>query len=204
MKLTARMLKRIINEELARSQRARRSRLTEGTRGNPVKITPEYINRIIIPSHDDNLKLNFYLSRSTDENAFLKYKNCLVKRKEIIFNDYLIDWTKPVVLVEGVFDAMAIRMNAIPLFGKTISNTLKKRIVENQVESIYICLDQDARKQAFETAEYFMGNGIDVYFVDLQDKDPSEIGFQKIISYIDDTCRLTAERLMEEKILCML
>ena len=47
MKLTARMLKRIINEELARSQRARRSRLTEGTKGNPVKITPEYINRII-------------------------------------------------------------------------------------------------------------------------------------------------------------
>ena len=47
MKLTARMLKRIINEELARSKRARRSRLTEGTRDNPVRITPEYINRII-------------------------------------------------------------------------------------------------------------------------------------------------------------
>ena len=78
------------------------------------------------------------------------------------------------------------------------------RIVEKQVTSIYVCLDKDARKQAFETAEYFMGNGIEVYFVDIQDKDPSEIGFQNIISYIDNTHRLTEERLMEEKILCML
>ena len=108
----------------------------------------------------------------------------------------------PIILVEGAFDAIAIKRNAIPLFGKTISNTLKKRIVEKGVKEIYICLDQDARKQALEAAEYFMANGLDVYFVDLTESDPSELGFQNIKYEIEQTCRLSQEKLMEQKILC--
>ena len=107
-----------------------------------------------------------------------------------------------IILVEGAFDAIAIRRNAIPLFGKTISNTLKKRIVEMDVKEIYICLDRDARKQALEAAEYFIVNGIDVRFVDLTEKDPSELGFEKIIAEIESTEILSAEKLMEQKILC--
>ena len=110
----------------------------------------------------------------------------------------------PIILVEGAFDAIAIKRNAIPLFGKTISNTLKKRIVEKGVKQIYICLDQDAKKQALETAEYFMANGIDVYFVDLTSGDPSELGFEKIKRILELTTRMSSEQLMEQKILCAL
>ena len=85
-----------------------------------------------------------------------------------------------------------------------ISNTLKKRIVEKGVKDIYICLDLDARKQALEAAEYFIANGINVFFVDMTDKDPSEMGFEKITKLINSTEQLTADRLMQEKILCAL
>jgi DNA primase len=115
-----------------------------------------------------------------------------------------VDWKQPIVLVEGVFDAIAIRRNAIPLFGKTISDVLKLRLVEKSVKHIYICLDQDARKQALEAAEYFMANGIHVYFVDLPDSDPADLGFQKIHEVIDQTSELSEFKLMEEKILCTL
>ena len=110
----------------------------------------------------------------------------------------------PIILVEGAFDAIAIRRNAIPLFGKTISDTLKKRIIERKVKTIYICLDNDARKQALETAEYFIANGIRVHFVDLPEGDPSELGFIRIKNLIEDTIELTADKLMQEKILCRL
>ena len=111
----------------------------------------------------------------------------------------------PIVLVEGAFDAIAIKRNAIPLFGKTISNTLKKRIVERGVKTIYICLDDDAKKQAIEVSDYFMSNGIDVHLVKLPDNsDPSELGFEQVKSIIDDTCPLTGTQLMQEKILCKL
>ena len=89
-------------------------------------------------------------------------------------------------------------------FGKTISNTLKKRIVEKGVKDIYICLDLDARKQALETAQYFMSNGLNVYFVDITGKDPSDLGFEKITNVLNSTHIMSETELMEQKILCAL
>lgn len=163
----------------------------------------EYSGKIVIPSHDANGSLNYFVARAFYESDKFKHKNPKIS-KNIIGFELHINWDLPIVLVEGAFDAIAIKRNAIPLFGKTISNTLKKRIVEKQVKTIYICLDQDARKQALETAEYFMANGINVYLVDLIGKDPSELGFKVVKQLIDETPRLTEHHLIQEKILCEL
>ena len=162
-----------------------------------------YSGKIIIPSYDENLSLNYFVARAYYEEDKWKHKNPPTS-KDIVGFELHINWDMPIVLVEGAFDAIAIKRNAIPLFGKTISNTLKKRIVEKGVKQIYICLDQDAKKQALETAEYFMANGIDVYFVDLTSGDPSEIGFEKIKRILEMTTRMSSEQLMEQKILCAL
>ena len=159
-----------------------------------------YKGKIIIPSYDANDSLNYFVARAYYEEDKFKHKNPPAS-KDIVGFELHINWSMPIILVEGAFDAIAIRRNAIPLFGKTISNTLKKRIVEKGVKEIYICLDKDARKQALEAAEYFMANGITVYFVDLTEKDPSELGFEKIISQIQSTEILSSETLMEQKIL---
>ena len=162
-----------------------------------------YSGKIIIPSYDENASLNYFVARAYYEEDKWKHKNPPTS-KDIVGFELHINWNMPIVLVEGAFDAIAIKRNAIPLFGKTISNTLKKRIVEKGVKQIYICLDQDAKKQALETAEYFMANGIDVYFVDLTSGDPSELGFQKIKRILEMTTRMSSEQLMEQKILCAL
>ena len=50
MRLTESKLKRMIAEEmhaLKRQNQRRRRRLQEGTASNPVRITPQYLNRII-------------------------------------------------------------------------------------------------------------------------------------------------------------
>ena len=162
-----------------------------------------YSGKIIIPSYDENASLNYFVARAYYEEDKWKHKNPPTS-KDIVGFELHINWDMPIVLVEGAFDAIAIKRNAIPLFGKTISNTLKKRIVEKGVKQIYICLDQDAKKQALETAEYFMANGIDVYFVDLTSGDPSELGFEKIKRILELTTRMSSEQLMEQKILCAL
>lgn len=162
-----------------------------------------YSGKIIIPSYDANGSLNYFVGRAYYESDTMKHKNPKVS-KDIIGLELHINWDMPIILVEGVFDAIAIKRNAIPLFGKTISNTLKKRIVERKVKTIYICLDLDARKQALETAEYFMSNGIDVYFVELTGKDPSDMGFIETKQVLDSTCRFSEQQLMHEKILCAL
>jgi hypothetical protein len=45
-----------------------------------------------------------------------------------------------------------------------------------------------------------MNNGVQVYFVDLQEKDPAEIGFEKMCSLIKQTPPLTFEKFIEYKL----
>ena len=55
-------------------------------------------------------------------------------------------------------------------------------------------------KNAIDMAEYFSSNGIDVYFVELPEKDPSELVFQAITWLIKSIKKLTPQKLLEYKI----
>jgi hypothetical protein len=159
----------------------------------------EYAKKIIIPSYDEFGKLNYFVGRAYYEAESFKHKNPEVSKNCVGF-ELFINWSLPLVLVEGSFDAIAVRRNAIPLFGKTISEDLRKKIIENKVSQLYICLDKDAQKQALEHAEYFMNNGVEVYFVDLEEKDPAEIGFEKMCKLIKETQPLTFSKFIEYKL----
>ena len=159
----------------------------------------EYSKKIIIPSYDEFGKLNFFVGRAYYEAESFKHKNPDYSKNCVGF-ELFINWSLPIVLVEGAFDAIAVRRNVIPLFGKTISEDLRKKIIENKVTQVYICLDKDAQKQALEHAEYFMNNGVQVYFVDLQEKDPADIGFERMCTLIKETQPLTFAKFIEYKL----
>jgi len=158
----------------------------------------EYSGKIVIPSYDSTGQLNYFVSRAFYQADKFKHKNPKIS-KDIIGFDLTINWAEPIVLCEGAFDAIAIKRNAIPLFGKIIQPALQKKIIENRVRDIYICLDADALRNALQIAERFMGEGINVHFVELQSEDASELGFQQIREILNDTDVLTFERVMELK-----
>ena len=114
--------------------------------------------------------------------------------------DLFINWNEPIVLCEGVFDAIAIRRNAIPLFGKTIPKSLMKKIYEKQVKQIYILLDSDAIMDSIKMTDSLMKNGIDVYYVNLSEEDPSDMGFKKVINLIKKTKQTSFSDLMRMKL----
>lgn len=160
----------------------------------------EYRGRVIIPSYDSDGQLNYFVSRLYRERENgMKHKNPPVS-KDIIGFEMMINWNEPIILCEGSFDAMAIKRNAIPLFGKIIQPTLQRRIIEKQVRDIYICLDADALKNALDIAERFMNEGLNVYFVEMQDQDASEIGFESINKRIASTPQMSFEHLMKYRI----
>ena len=144
-----------------------------------------YSNRIIVPSYDSEGQLNFFVGRDFYKSP-MKYKNSTTS-KDIVGFELFVNWDEPIILCEGVFDAMAFRRNAIPLFGKTIMNTLKKKIIEYKVKTIYLSLDNDAIKESIEISEYFINNGIDVKMMQFTEKDPSETGFENLLYLIDKT-----------------
>jgi DNA primase len=158
----------------------------------------EYNEKIIIPSYDENGKLNFFVGRSFYETKF-KHKNPKVS-KDIVGFDLFVNWNIPLVLCEGAFDAIAIRRNAVPLFGKTIPSSLEKKIIDHKVSKVYICLDSDALKNAIKFAEKFMNYGIETYLVDLGEDDPNEMGYEKINKEIYNTTLMNLQKLMEYKL----
>ena len=47
-----------------------------------------------------------------------------------------INWSSPLVLCEGPFDAIAIKRNAIPLLGNNIQSKLMKKIVTSTIQKM--------------------------------------------------------------------
>lgn len=159
----------------------------------------KYEDRVVIPSYNGDNCLNYFVARSLDPNAFRRYSNPDVSR-DIIFFENLINWNEPLILCEGVFDAFAIRRNVVPLLGKQISNSLMKKIVENPVPEIYICLDGDALKSSVRHCETFLRMGKRVYLVTPEAKDPNEQGFVSFTEQLQRAKELTFRDLIIYKL----
>lgn len=167
--------------------------------------TGRYKNKVIVPSYDSRGRLNYYIARSFEKNPNQKIDSPSCNKSEIIGFDYLINWNVPVILCEGVFDAIAIKRNAIPLFGKTISKALMIKLLQPEVKTIYLALDEDAIMESIDHAQKLLDFGKEVYLIQLQGKDPSEIGFEKITQYLQNAKPLSASSLLMlkmEKSLC--
>lgn len=158
----------------------------------------EYAGRVIIPSYGGNNQLNYFVGR-TFEDAYHKYRNPEAS-KDIIGFENLINWNVPIILVEGVFDAIAVKRNAVPVLGKSLSNSLIKKIVSSEVEDIYIALDKDAFKKALQYTEQFLNMGKKVYLVDMQDKDPSEMGFENFTRHVQQAEEMDLGKLLRYKL----
>ena len=158
-----------------------------------------YQNMVIIPSYDKDGTLNYFTGRSFEQDPFIKYRNPECSRDIIPF-ELFINWDSPLILCEGPFDAMTIKRNAIPLLGKNIQSNLLKRIVQSTVKKIYIALDTDAIKQALKHCEYLLNQGKEVYLVELDGKDPSDLGFSYFTKLIQNTEPISQYDLMEKKI----
>lgn len=159
----------------------------------------QFHGRVLIPSYDASGQLNFYSTRSIFEDAKMKYVNSFGS-KDIIGFEMFVDYNQPITLVEGAFDAISVRNNAIPLFGKTLSNKLKSALISNKVQSVNIVLDNDALQDSIRISEFLLKNSIETKLVKLDGKDPSEIGFDKTWDIINNCSVLDFESLFRLKI----
>ncbi len=158
-----------------------------------------YGGRVIIPSYDANGILNYFIARAYKDSD-RKYKNPPVASKEVIGLELYINWDAPIILCEGMFDAITIKRNVIPLLGKVLHNKLMEKLVKSSVDRIYIALDNDAKKDALKHAEKLMSYGKEVYMVELEGKDANEIGFEAFLNTLEHTEPLTLQSLLEKKL----
>jgi len=126
----------------------------------------DYFNRIIIPSFNHRGELNFFISRSFDKNYYVKYKNPPFN-KDIIFNELLINFDKPLVVTEGFFDGIKFE-NSICLLGSSLnkkSNIFK--FLVSYPQKIYFALDPDAYEKEIKIMKNLLAFDKEVYKVDI-------------------------------------
>ena len=158
-----------------------------------------YAQRVIIPSYNSDGSLNYFVSRSYYSENKMKYKNPPISKNIIAF-DSQVNWNEPIILCEGVFDAITIKRNAIPLLGKFPSKQLVEKIFMSGVSDIIISLDNDAITEALKAAEYFRKNGIQVKMMYLKDKDAADMGYEKFYEELKKTKEFSSEELLLNKI----
>jgi DNA primase len=159
----------------------------------------KYEQCIIIPSYNSLGELNYFIARSFNPGSYRKYQNPPFSKNIIPF-ELFINWNSPLILCEGVFDAISIKRNAIPLLGNSIQDELMKKIVTSKIKQIFIILDNDMKKLALKYAEDLFNEGKEVFLIDLNKKDPNKIGFQAILKYIQNATPLTTYSLLSKKL----
>lgn len=108
---------------------------------------PKVSNRILLPSYDENGRVNYWTGRDyTSNEKRQKYFNPRVERKDIIFNESKIEWDADITLVEGPFDHIVVP-NSIPLLGKVLKTDFKiyDKITKRANANVNIFLDGDAQ-----------------------------------------------------------
>jgi DNA primase len=160
--------------------------------------TGDYSGMIIIPSYDLYGSLNFFTGRSYYQDSYMKHKNPPVS-KDVIGFENMINWRVPITIVEGAFDAITVRMNCIPLYGKVMLGNLKKMLLLKGVKEVNLALDPDALHNTLETAKYFMNEGIKVMVIPLKEKDPSDMGRGEFLNLVRMTNPLDLSSLVQLK-----
>jgi len=157
--------------------------------------TGVYENRVIFPSFDLNGNLNYFVARSYT-NDWKRYYNPPTKNN-IIFNHLYLDFLKPIVLVEGVFDAVKSGLNSVPLLGSTLleNSILLSEIVKNDT-TVYLALDSDANKKIQKLIELFLKYDIELYAVDIRTTNYEDVG--EMTSQEFEELKLRSKRITTE------
>ena len=159
-----------------------------------------YAGRIIIPSFDVEGDLNYFIARSYVGHT-RRYLNPPANR-DLVFNELNIDWDEPIVLVEGVFDAIAAGGNAIPILGSTLreGSRLFQAIAIHDTP-VYMALDHDAEKKAEWIIKSMLRYDLEVHKVPIDDEDVGEMGNEEFKQRLVSSRQIKSDMYFFEKVL---
>lgn len=130
--------------------------------------TGKFRRRLIMPSFDESGNLNYFTARSIDSSKKMKYLNARAPKKNLIFNELNIDWSKELTIVEGPLDLVKCNDNAVSILGSTLNESyvLFQKIVKN-CTPVLMALDSDATEKMHKICQKFYSFGIKTRVLDL-------------------------------------
>ena len=161
----------------------------------------DYKKRLIVPSYDEDGQLNYFVGRRIWSSQFPKYKNPSAPRNQIVPFESTINWREAVTIVEGPFDAISVRRNAVPILGNKMPESLFCKLIESPTNKVNVALDADMQEVAIEIAERFLGEDFNVKLIDLPEgQDPGDTGFEGMQSRVRETEYLSFSDVVSKKL----
>lgn len=156
----------------------------------------KYKNRIIVPSFGNDGKLNYFVARTYDRHP-IPYMNPPMN-KDLIFNSLFIDWTKDIVITEGVFDAI-VAGNSLPLLGSTLQEgTVLFQEIVSKCPKIFLALDPDAESKERAIIKEFLMYGTEVWKINVKPfKDVGEMSKEEFQKHKEQAIEMTISNELE-------
>ena len=159
-----------------------------------------YAGRIIVPSFDVEGDLNYFIARSYVGHG-RRYLNPPSSR-DIVFNELNIDWDEPIILVEGVFDAIAAGNNAIPILGSTLREQSRLfQAIAIHDTPVYMALDSDAEKKAEWIIKSMLRYDLEVHKVPIDEEDVGEMDKQEFKDRMSEARKIESDMYFFQKVL---
>ena len=140
----------------------------------------QWHRRVIMPSFDRDGELNHFVARTIDRGRRPKYDSPEGDRRQVIFNEINVDWSRQLVVCEGSFDLMKCGDNAVPLLGSDLNeeSALFNAIIAHGTP-VALALDADMRlTKAPRMARKLTDYNVDVSMVDVP-TDPGDASRQE-------------------------
>ena len=133
------------------------------------------MRRIVFPSYDNNYKMNFWTARTINPKTNRKYQHAKgYNSGYMVFNEFFINWSLPVIIVEGVFDWLNC-CNAVPLLGGSLTRDSRLyRLLKQYNPKTILRLDNDALRGRNKLFDLLSGIGLRTYIMRYEKKDLGE------------------------------
>jgi DNA primase len=147
----------------------------------------EFAQRIIIPIYYSDM-LVAWQGRDFSGQSAIRYKTS-DKHETNPVNSFLYNLdsiSDKAILVEGVFDAIAVGNSAIASFGSSLCLEQRHKLINKDLKELIVCWDEDKYVEAEKMAAELMPFIEKIKVVRLpKDKDPADLGISMLMRYID-------------------
>lgn len=148
---------------------------------------PRHFGRVVIPNRVySNVFTDMYVGRTyLDQEP--KYSNPPQSaRRSLVFNLHNIPKREPIIIAEGVISAIFTGRNGVATYGKYVTDTQMKLILNNKPKAIYVALDPDAQDQAVRLCDSLVSiSDIPIYLIKMpDDDDPADLGYDGFQEYL--------------------
>jgi DNA primase len=106
---------------------------------------------VIIPFYENNRLVYFQARRFfpyLSKPKYLNPQNATVGKADFIYGLQDANPSSPVIITEGVFDAMAVGKNGLSILGKKISDRQLSMLMDLKPDEVIVLLDRDAMEEA--------------------------------------------------------